>query len=236
MDKEIRKDVKVLWDYLCLHEEDKKAECIIGLGSILRIVPEKCAQLYHEGYGDYLIFSGNCGKGTEGVIERTEAEIFKDCAVALEIPENKIMTENMATNTYENFKYIKNVLASNHLNPQSFLIVGKPYQERRARAIASVELADKTFSISTFQMDLDDFLSYVEKNKLMTTTDVINELVAEININLLAPSYGLQEQEEIPASVLDSYNQLIKKGYCRYLINDEIIEKVIQHWSEQRLK
>ncbi len=166
MKEDIILDVKNLWNYLCLNEEPKKAECIIGLGSILQIVPEKCADLYRKGYSDILIFSGNCGKGTEGVIKKTEAEIFKDCAISLGVPENMIMVENEATNTYENFKFIKDVLASNNINPESFLIVGKPYQERRAKAIANVELKDKTFSISSFKMSLEDFLNYVEENNL----------------------------------------------------------------------
>lgn len=232
MDNRIKNDALTLWNYLCLDSQDIKADCIIGLGSILQMVPLKCSLLYKNGLGDYLVFSGNCGKGTEGVIKKTEAEIFQDCAISLGVPNNKIIIEKNATNTYENFKYIKELLASYHLNPQSFLIVGKPYQERRARAIAGVEFADKTYSISSFKMSFDDFLNYVQENHFMSATDVINELVAEINIGLLAPSYGLQLYEEIPEDVLKSYHSLIEKGYNRYLVNDELIQTVINGWKK----
>lgn len=56
MDKDLKKDVEVLWNYLCLNSEDIKSECIIGLGSILQIVPEKCSYLFKNGYGKYIIF------------------------------------------------------------------------------------------------------------------------------------------------------------------------------------
>lgn len=192
MENDIKEDVKTLWGYLCLNEKNRRAECIIGLGSILQIVPQKCADLYAKGYSNLLIFSGNCGKGTEGVIKKTEAEIFKEIATSLGVPESRIMVENEARNTYENFKLIKKVLASNNIKPQSLLIVGKPYQERRARAIAGIELADCDFSISSFHMSLEEFINYVETNNFMTVSDVINELVGEINDDLIAPNYGLQ--------------------------------------------
>ena len=34
-----------------------------------------------------------------------------------------------ATTTYENYKFTQKLLKKNNLNPKSFLIVGKPYQE-----------------------------------------------------------------------------------------------------------
>ncbi|MCM1052508.1 MAG: YdcF family protein [Ruminococcus sp.] len=235
MENNILLDVKTLWDYLCLNEDAKEAKCIIGLGSILQIVPERCADLYAKGYSDLLIFSGNCGKGTEGVIAKTEAEIFKDCAMSLGVPGTKIMVENEATNTYENFKFIKEILASNNVNPESFIIVGKPYQERRAKAIANIELANKNISISSFKMPLEDFISYVEERHFMSIDDIINELVGEININLIAPKYGLQSYEEIPKNVLESYTRLLNKGYSRYIINDEIINSVLKSWETRGL-
>ena len=124
MNQEIKKDVEVLWNYLCLDNESVKAECIIGLGSILKSIPKKCAELYKKGLGEYIIFTGNCGKGTEGVISKTEAEIFKNIAVQEGVPEDKILIETKATNTYENFRYSMKVLNDNDLHPNSFLIVG----------------------------------------------------------------------------------------------------------------
>ena len=231
MNEYIKNDVNNIWNYLCLKSDIKPAECIIGLGSILDSIPKKCAELYKQGFGKYIVFSGNCGKGTEGVISDTEAEIFKKIAIKEGVPEDKIFTESQATNTYENFKYIKKLLIENNLDPKSFLIVGKPYQERRANAIANIELPNKDFKIASFKMDLTDFLTYVQTNNLMSIDDVINELVAEINIAMLTPKYGLQTKEEIPNNIKESYDNLVKKGYKKYLLNDNIIISVITKWK-----
>ena len=235
MKKEVKKDIETLWEYLCLKNEPVKAECIIGLGSILESVPKKCAELYNSGFGDYILFSGNCGKGTEGVISKTEAEIFKDIAIQEGVPEDKILIEKEATNTYENFKYGIRVLEKENFHPQSFLIVGKPYQERRAQSIAKIELANNKFSIASFSTHLDEFIEYVVKNNLMSVDDVINEVVAEVNIGIITPKYGIQQKEEIPKEVLESYERLCEKGYTKYLVTDDFINRTIENWKEIKL-
>lgn len=230
MNKEIKKDIEILWDYLCLKSEPTKGECIIGLGSILKFVPQKCAELYKQKIGKYIIFSGNCGKGTEGVINQTEAEIFKDIALKEGVLPQDIYLEKEATNTYENFKYILKVLKENKLSPKSFVIVGKPYQERRAKCIAEIELKDYKFSIASFYISFSNFVDYVKQNNLMSEEDVINEVVAEVNIGILAPKYGVQSADSIPDKVLKSYERLCNMGYTKYLVTDDLIRKTLKRW------
>jgi len=234
MNIEVKRNVLILWDFLCLKNKPEKAECIIGLGSILESVPRKCALLYKRGYGKYIIFTGNCGKGTEGVITKTEAEIFKEKAIQEGVPEDKILIEEAATNTYENFRYSLKVLEENNLHPESYLIVGKPYQERRAEDIAWVELKDN-FSVAPFSVGFEEFLEYVTSNGLMNMEDVINEIVAEINICLLAPKYGIQQECDIPNDVKASYEFLCNVGYTKYLLTEDKIARVIEKWRQQEI-
>lgn len=235
MEKTVKKDIETLWEYLCLKKEPEKAECIIGLGSILESVPTKCAELYKSGFGNYILFSGNCGKGTEGVISKTEAEIFKGIAIQEGVFEDKILIEKEATNTYKNFKYGIRVLERENLHPKSFLIVGKPYQERRAQSIAKIELANSKFSIASFSTCLDEFIEYVVKNYLMSVDDVINEVVAEVNIGIITPKYGIQQKEELPKEVLESYERLCEKGYTKYLVTDDLIDRTRKKWKAIKL-
>lgn len=231
--EKIMDDLLVLWKYLCLNnnksENENKSEeeckCIIGLGSILKLVPEKCAKLYKEGLGKYIIFSGNCGKGTEGIIKTTEAERFKEIAIEEGVPEQAILIEPTATTTYENFKYIKRVLIKNNLNPESFLIVGKPYQERRALAIADIELADKKYEIASHNITFNDYLEYVKKDKDMNIEDVVNEMIGEIRLIRLAPKFGWQSFETIPVKVLQSYHNIIRAGYIKDVYDEGRLEK-----------
>lgn len=233
--EELMGDLQILWDYLCLNTNLKKSECIIGLGSILTLIPKKCAELYKKELGDYIIFSGNCGKGTKGVISITEAERFKNIAVEEDVPENRILIEPKATTTYENYKYIKKVLATNNLNPNSFLIVGKPYQERRALLIANIELTDRKYEIASLNLTLNDYLDFVKKDEFMNVEDVINEMVGEITLIIKAPKYGLQSKEEIPTKVIDSYNKIVDSGYNKYFYSDDIVKSFKDSMIEKRI-
>ena len=233
--EELMEDLQILWNYLCLNTKPEKSDCIIGLGSILTLIPKKCAELYKKELGDYIIFSGNCGKGTKGVISITEAERFKNIAVEEDVPENKILIEPDATTTYENFKYIKKVLSKNNLKPNSFLIIGKPYQERRASLIADIELADKKYEVASFNITLNDYLDYVNKDEFMKVEDVINEMVGEIFLITKAPQYGLQGEEQVPTKVINSYNNIVAWGYNKYCYSDETVKSFIDSMREKRI-
>ena len=233
--EEVMENLQVLWNYLCLNTKPEKSECIIGLGSILTLVPKKCAELYKKELGEYIIFSGNCGKGTKGVISITEAERFKNVAVKEDVPEDKILIEPDATTTYENYKYIKKVLTSNNLNPDSFLIVGKPYQERRALLIAKIELIDKKYEVASWNMTLDDYLDFVKKDEFMKVEDVINEMVGEISLIIKAPQYDLQSEEQVPTEVINSYNKIVNLGYNQYCYPDERVKRMKDSMKEKRI-
>ena len=232
--EELMGDLQILWDYLCLNTKPEKSECIIGLGSILTLIPKKCAELYKKDLGDYIIFSGNCGKGTKGVISITEAERFKNIAREEDVPDRKILIEPDATTTYENYKYIKKVLASNNLNPNSFLIVGKPYQERRALLIANLEFTDKKYEVASFNITLNDYLDYVKKDKFMKEEDIINEMIGEISLIIKAPKYDLQSKEHIPTKVIDSYKKIVALGYNKYFYTDDIVKSFKDSMIEKR--
>lgn len=222
--EEIMEELHILWNYLCLNNNPKKSECIIGLGSILTLVPKRCAKLFNEKLGDYIIFSGNCGKGTKDVIEISEAERFKGIAIEENVPAEKIFVEEEATTTYENYKYIIKVLKENNLNPSSFLIVGKPYQERRAFAIAELQLKDKEFQIGSYNMSLEDYLEFVKSDPLMKIEDVANEMVGEIKLMLIAPKFELQSEQVVPVEVIKATEKIIRAGFDKYDYTDEVVK------------
>ena len=145
MNQEILENAKLIYDYLNITTNIEKADCIVGLGCMDLGIPQECVRLYQESYGNFLIFSGNVGKGTEGVLLITEAERFKNVAVEKGVPENKILLEKEATNTYENYKYTKKLLESKNIPVNSIIIVQKPYVKRRCIAIADIEFKEKKF-------------------------------------------------------------------------------------------
>lgn len=82
-------------------------------------------ELYNESLGRYLIFSS----GYSCVFK--ESALMKALAVSLGVPENAIILEDKAGNTYENVMFSKTILDGLGLN--SIILVSSPYHMRRAK-------------------------------------------------------------------------------------------------------
>ena len=74
--------IQILWDYMCLHQQLQPADCIIGFGCCNEDVARRAAQLYFQGYAPRVLFSGGLGRNTRAMWSRSEAEHFREVAVA----------------------------------------------------------------------------------------------------------------------------------------------------------
>ena len=232
MELDIKKQVEVLLKYLFINKEIEKADAILGLGSIDYKVAEKCAELYKKGYGKYIIFTGNCGKETEGIINQTEGENFRDVAVKIGVPEDKIYLEKQATTTWENYIYVRRVMRDNNLNPKSMVVVQKPYAERRSYAISGKFYTDKKMYITSPDFSIDHFEEYYNDIKLNSLSDIICEIVGEIKILEEFSKYDMQIPQVIPEDVRKAFNYLVDKGYTKYLTNEERVKQRAQIFKQ----
>ena len=202
----MKEQIKTLLEYLYMGKEIKKADIILGLGSIDYKVAEKCAELYKKGYGKYIIFTGKCGKGTEGIITQTEAENFRDIAIKQGVPEEKIFLEKCATNTYENYIYSSVVMEKNNLNAKSIIVVQKPYAEKRSYLIAEKIYNKKEIYITSPEFSIENYEEYYNSNKNTNIFEINNEIVAEINLIEKVSKYNLQMYQKIPEKIKVAYN------------------------------
>ncbi len=233
--KEILDKANIIYNYLNINSDIKKADMIIGFGCMDKTIPLKCASLYKSGFGKIIVFSGNVGKGTMDVLNITEAEYFKNIAINEGIQEDNILLENKATNTYENYKYTKKLLENMSINYKSVVIVQKPYVKRRLKAIADVEMNNKEVYVTSMNLSLEEFINVQKENKTMTFDEIINELVGEISIILTTPKYGIQSKQIIDNSIKEAYNYLVNQGYNKCVVTDEDIKKVIKKWKSIKL-
>lgn len=232
MEEKIIENAKILYGYLNVPTKTISSDLIIGLGCMDIGIPECCTKLYNDGYGDLIIFSGNVGKGTEGILNITEAERFKNIAVANGVPEEKILLEKEATNTYENYKYIKRLLKDKNIDFQSAIIVQKPYVKRRCIAISDVEFPDKNICVTSQDLTFEEFVKQSKENKTMDINEIIHEIVGEISIIIEAPKFDIQSEQPIDNRVLIAYDFLLKQGYTKHVISYEKIEMVKRKWED----
>ena len=64
----------------------------------------------------------------------SEADLFARLAIEKGVPKEAILIENRSTNTGENIQLVRQLLQAKSLDPQSFIVVQKPYMERRSLA------------------------------------------------------------------------------------------------------
>lgn len=205
--------VKILWNYLYLGEPIEKCDCILGMGCHDLNIPERCAELYKNGYADIIIFTGGLGKVTKELWNKSEAEKFAEIAISLGVPKEKIYVEKESTNTGENFEFTKKLIQQNHLNINSFLLVHKPYMERRAMAAFKVFLPDKKCFITSPKISFDEYF----KDEALAEEN-IQVLVGDLQRIKVYAECGFQIKQEIPDEVWKAYCQLVKLGYDKYVI------------------
>ena len=68
------------------------------------------------------------------------------------------------------------------------------------------------------------FDEYLEKysNQELSKRDVVSIMVGDLQRIKLYPERGFQIYQEIPDDVWHAYEELVKAGYSKYLIKDEI--------------
>lgn len=204
---------KKLWDYHHTHHTLEKADCILVLGSHDLRVAEHGAELYLQGWAPLLILSGGLGNFTLGMWTEKEADKFAAIAIKMGVPEKDILVENMSTNTGENIKFTQKLLKGRGLEPASFIVVQKPYMERRSYATFKTYWPDKKLMVTSPQISFEDY-----PNDEIPLERVINIMVGDLQRIKEYPAKGFQIYQEIPTDVWDAYLQLVDAGFNNHLI------------------
>jgi uncharacterized SAM-binding protein YcdF (DUF218 family) len=204
-----------IWDYHHLNHRLEKSDAILVMGSHDLRVAERGAQLFLEHWAPLLIFSGGLGNLTRGVWDRPEADRFAEIAVRMGVPREEILIENRSTNTGENIRFTKDLLARLHLAPQKFILVHKPYMERRAMATFRKIWPEKQALVTSPQISFEDY-----PNQEISKREVIGIMVGDLQRIRLYPARGFQIPQEIPAEVWEAGQKLIQLGYSQNLIKE----------------
>lgn len=209
-------EIKVLWNYMKMNQQLKKADCIIGLGSVDTNVANVASELYLQGYADKVFFSGGLGKITNKIWNETEAEKFAKIAIKKGVPKEKIYIEKESTNTGDNFRFTKRMIEELQLDIKSCIVVCKPYDEKRAYASFKKIMPEFEVIITSENISCEE---YYRKNG----TEWINVLVGDIQRMKLFYEKGWQVKMDIPKYVWDAYEVLVKKGYDKFVFKDETV-------------
>jgi uncharacterized SAM-binding protein YcdF (DUF218 family) len=218
MDNNIRDLAKRLWNFHRMNQRLERADAILVLCSYDLRVAERGAQLFLEGWAPLLIFSGGLGAITKSLWSEAEADQFARIARRMGVPEERILVENRSTNTGENIIFTKALLAERRLDPEKFILVQKPYMERRSYATFRKMWPEKEVLVTSAQVSFEEYLEQYSSREL-SSDDVIAIMVGDLQRIKVYPEKGYQIRQEIPDDVWSAYEELVKAGYTGHLVS-----------------
>ena len=208
--------VQTLWDYMLVGDTLRRADCIVVLCSHDIRVADYAIDMHRRGFAPYLLFSG-------GVVQRnaalnvfwdtTEAEFFARCAMTAGISSDQILIENRSTNTGENLQFSRRLLETRDLEFESFILVQKPYMERRVLATAQVQWRDKDCIVTSPPISCADYLA-----GQLPRAAVIQHIVGDFQRIKVYGENGFQTPQEIPAEAWAAFERLVALGYDERLV------------------
>jgi uncharacterized SAM-binding protein YcdF (DUF218 family) len=217
MTPRIKALVERIWNYHQLHHQLSHADAILVLCSHDTVVAERGAELFLQGWAPLLIFSGGLGAITKQFWSEPEADQFADIAVGMGVPRERILLENRSTNTGENVLFTRRLLAERGLDPQTFIVVQKPYMERRSYATFKKVWPEKDVVVTSPRLSLDEYLERYS-HEALSKGDVISIMIGDLQRIHIYPEKGFQIHQDIPPDVWEAYDELVKAGYDKHLI------------------
>ena len=218
MDNRTHTLAEKIWQYHQMKHQLEKADVIIVLCSHDKKVAETGAQLFLEGWAPLLIFAGGLGSVTTGMWTEPEADQFAEIAIGMGVPSDKILIENRSTNTGENILFTRLLLAQKGIDPQQFILVQKPYMERRSFATFRKVWPEKEVLVTSPRVSFDEYLDGYA-NEELSKDDVISIMVGDLQRIKLYPEKGYQIHQEVPHDVWSAYEELVNAGYDQRLVD-----------------
>jgi uncharacterized SAM-binding protein YcdF (DUF218 family) len=217
IDATLRPYVERIWNYHRLGHELVRSDAIMVLCSHDTSVAKYAARLFLEGWAPLLIFSGGAGAITQRLFSEPEADRFAAIAISLGVPADRIIVENQSTNTGENVRFTRQLLAARAIEVQTFILVQKPYMERRTFATFRKVWPEPSICVTSPPVTLDEYLSRYA-NDALSADDVISIMVGDLQRIRLYPEKGFQVPQPIPDDVWVAFRELVAAGYDRHLV------------------
>ncbi len=212
---EILELARRIWDYHHMNHIPEKADCILALGSHDLRVADRAAELYLDGFAPLVIMSGGLGNFTKDMWTEKEADKFAAIAIQKGVPVKAILIENRSTNTGENILFTQKLLEEKGLDPQSFIVVQKPYMERRSFATFKKHWPEKKLLVTSPQISFEEY-----PTKEISIEKIINIMIGDLQRIKIYPEKGFQVYQEIPTEVWNVYEKLIEFGFDKHLVKE----------------
>jgi uncharacterized SAM-binding protein YcdF (DUF218 family) len=210
---------RVIWDYHQLRHEPIRADVIVALGTNDLRVAEFAAGLYHRGYGSMLLCTGGFAHHDDLLATawpKTEAEMYADVAERSGVPGERILLETRATNTSENIRFSRELLAARGIRARNIVIAVKPFMQRRVWAAMAVEWPEMPASLASPSMTLDEYFT-----SELSPEKVTNIMLGDLQRIWVYARRGWTAPQRVPDKVMEAYRRLVELGFDEHLIPED---------------
>ena len=206
------KPLEVIWDYLSMHQEPRKADVIVGFGNFNTDIAARAAELYLQGYAPKILFTGGLGRNTEGMLPEPEALRFAKVAMACGVPEEDIILEDKSRNTKENIEFTRALLEEREIPHGHILGVHQPFMERRIVAAMGVYWPEQNFRVTSPQVTIPEYLERAKQQGISENASV-SVIVGDFQRMDLYAKLGYQLPQVIPEEAWAAFRQLVAMGF-----------------------
>lgn len=213
--------LQVIWDYLRLGQKPQKADCIVGFGNFNDDIARRAAELYCQGFSDWVLFTGGLGRNTEGLLTEPEAVKFAHVAMRCGVPKERILLEDRSTNTAENIRFTRQLLQDKGIAHEHILGVHQPFMERRISAAMGVYWPELRFSVTSPQVTIPEYL-WRARQQGVTQEAAICVIVGDFQRMEIYAQKGWQMPQDIPPEAWEAFDALVSMGYDKQLVKKGI--------------
>lgn len=200
-----------LYQFLNKKDALQKADVIIGFGHFDMNIPKRCCELYLDGMGRKIVFTGGVGAGSADFKNAEAIEFFHYAQKFFpQIPPEDIIIEDKSTHTGENVRFSMQILKEKlpgfdfETGIQSAILVATPARQYRVYLTVKQHLPHIDLINLPPELSYDDnVLNFHDKAE-----DFNKQLTGEIYRLIEYPVKGLCAPVIIPANITDQYKKL----------------------------
>lgn len=127
-------------NFIFVETEIVSADVILVPGASHSQLMKQASSLYQQGFAPNILPSG----GANPRLETTEWDFLRNIGIANGVPEEAILKEDKAQNTFQNARFSLDVLQKAGIHPRKVIIVCKAYHSRRALLTYQTEFPRET--------------------------------------------------------------------------------------------
>jgi hypothetical protein len=217
--EEVLSAARTIWGYHQLRHKPIPADVIVALGTNDLRVAEFAADLYLRGFGKLLVCTG--AKAHQHDLLATswsdsEAEMYRRAALARGVPADRILVEPEATNTAENLRFTRRLLAERGVCAANLVIAVKPFMQRRTWATMAVEWPEMPATVASPEMSLDEYFT-----PELGPEKIIHIMMGDLQRIWVYGRRGWSAPQRVPGAVLEAYSRLKALGFTAHLLAED---------------